>query len=184
MLEQLPAGMEWLALLRSAPPGALIWGEVVQAETGDEYFVFALREETPRIKRLPQSPTGGTLLDVRMGVMAVTTEGGQRVAYVPVLMKARGDTYETNFNVLHFTDKTLELLGQPYLVLLVGDSGMVERGLWFPANPQLEMIGKRARELFEEDPWTDPDFDEAKAIVMESYPLTDLWEQLGETRRG
>jgi hypothetical protein len=99
-------------------------------------------------------------------------------------MKARGDTYETNFNVLHFTDKTLELLGQPYLVLLVGDSGMVERGLWFPANPQLEMIGKRARELFEEDPWTDPDFDEAKAIVMESYPLTDLWEQLGETRRG
>jgi hypothetical protein len=45
------------------------------------------------------------------------------------------------------------------------------------------MIGKRAKALFDEDPWTDPDFDEAKAIVMDSYPLEDLWEALGQPRR-
>jgi hypothetical protein len=174
--------MEWLAWLRTMPPGALIWGEGVHPESGDEYFMFALREETPRIKQLPQTGTGGVLLDVRMGVMAVETSSGQRVAYVPVLMKGR-DLYETNFNVLHFNEHSLELLGQPYVILIVGDSGNVERSLWFPANPQLQMIGTRAKEMFDEDPWTDNDFNEAKAIVEDTYPLDELWDQLGPTRR-
>jgi hypothetical protein len=182
MLDVLPIGMEWLVLLRTAPPGTLIWGEAEQAETGEEYFVFALREDSWRIKQLPQTLTGGVLLDVRMGIMNVTTESGQKVAYVPVLMKAH-DLYETNFNVLHFDDHTMSLLGQAYVILFVGDSGNVERSLWFPPSAQLEMIGKRAKALFDEDPWTDPDFDEAKAIVMDSYPLEDLWEALGQPRR-
>jgi hypothetical protein len=136
MLEHLPTGMEWLALLRTMPPGALIWGEGVHPESGDEYFIFALREESERIQRLPESMTGGVLLDVRMGIMNVETEGGQRVSYVPVLMKAR-DLYETNFNVLHFDDHTMSLLGQAYVILFVGDSGNVERSLWFPPSAQL-----------------------------------------------
>ena len=178
-----PTGMEWLVLLQTSPPGTLIWGEVEQGDTDEEHFVFAVREDSWRIEALPKSGTGGILIDVRMGVMAVDTSEGQRVAYVPVLIKAT-DLYETNFNALHFDDHTMALLGKPYLILFVGDSGSIERTLWFPKNAQLEMIGKRAKALFDAEPWTDADFDEAKAIVMESYPLENLWEQLGQTRRG
>ena len=182
MLPVLPTGMEWLAWLRTMPPGALIWGEGVHPESGEEYFMFALREESPRIKRWPQTRAGGVLLDARMGVMAIDTPSGQRVAYVPVLMKGR-DLYETNFNVLHFDEHTLELLGKPYVLLMVGDSGNVERSLWFPANPQLQMIGTRAKEMYDEDPWTDDDFNQAKNIVEGNYTLEALWEQLGPKRR-
>jgi hypothetical protein len=180
---QLPTGMEWLVLLQSSPPGTLIWGEMVQDDTGEEHFVFALREDSWRIEALPESVTGGVLIDVRMGVMNVETSEGKKVAYVPVLMKAT-DLYETNFNVLHFDDRTMRLLAAPYLILFVGDSGSIERTLWFPKNAQLEMMCKRAKALFDAEPWTDADYDEAKAIVMESYPLENLWEQLGQTRRG
>jgi hypothetical protein len=180
----LPAGMAWLEYMKTGAPGTMIWEVMRQADSGDRSIAFIVREESPIIEALPAGLGGGVILEWRIGLLPVSVSSGRRVGFVPVMLRTPGGIAETNFNVLHLEQEDRPLLDQPAILILVGDRGSAERSVLFP-NLGQEALAPSARgaiEIFEQEPWTDADYNEAKAIVERQLGLQELWAALGGRR--
>ena len=79
-----PPGFEWLVVLASSPPGAMIWLPMYDAETGERHLAFALREESHVIERLPSAKPGTAIIEWRMGVLGLDAPSGKTVAFLDV----------------------------------------------------------------------------------------------------
>jgi len=179
-----PPGFEWLVVLASSQPGALIWLPMVDAKTREKQFAFALREESSVIENLPSTRTKGVILEWRFGVLGlpIPDDEDRTIAFVEVMIRTPGGISEANINVLHLHEDMIELLeaGKPLLLMFVGDSGRVERQLLFPESEQLYRVVKKALDAFEIDPWTDPEYNKVKARFEEKIPLDVIWTKMGK----
>jgi len=175
-----PEGMAWLPYMAHSQPGTMIWQPMKNATTGDLAFTFVLREESHVIEALPQLPAGGVLLEWRMGLMAVDVSSGKKVAMIVIVLRTPGGLCEVTVNALHLDEAALVMLDDPIVLILVGDSGSVERSIMFPPSEELPGLLRLGRKIYEKHPWTDPDFDEAKRIFEQTTSLDQLWAQMGK----
>lgn len=175
-----PASMNWLPFMASSAPGTMIWLPLANAETKEKIFAFILREESAIIQSFPKLKTGGVPIEWRFGLMPIEVSSGARVPVVIVMVRGPGGVSEMTVNALHLDDETLKLVRKPRSFLFVGDSGGVERTLLFPASSEMTELFELARKIFDQAPWTDPDFDEAKARYEASTDLETLWMEMGK----
>jgi hypothetical protein len=175
-----PESMSWIPFMAAAQPGMMIWLPLMDAKTKEKTFAFVLREETPLIQSLPKLKTGGIPLEWRFGLMPIDVSSGARVPMVIVMVRGPGGVSEMTVNALHLDDETISLTRKPRSLLFVGDSGSVERTLLFPASSEMTELFDLARQVYDEYPWTDPDFDEAKARYEASTDLESLWAEMGK----
>lgn len=174
-----PASMSWLPFMASSAPGMMIWLPLMDAETKEKVFAFVVREESPIIQSLTRLKSGGIPIEFRFGLMPIDVSSGARVPMVVVMVKGPGGVSEMTVNALYLDDETLELIRKPRSLLFVGDSGSVERTLLFPASSEMTELFDLARKIYDEYPWTDPDFDEAKTRYEQSTDLEALWKAMG-----
>ena len=176
-----PAGFDWLVVLASSPPGSMLWVPLVDAKTGENHIGFALREESSIIKSLPSAKPGTAIVHWRFGVLEITSPNGQKVAFLDVLVKTPGGIFETNINVLHLDEVTIETIESesPIIMLLIGDSGRVERQMLFPNAKPLKRVVEVALDRFAKDPWTDKDYDAVKKHFEENSSVEEIWDRLG-----
>jgi len=175
-----PDSMSWLPFMAASQPGTMIWLPLTNVETKEKVFAFVLREETQIIQSLQKLKTGGVPLEWRFGMMPITVSSGVTVPMVIVMVNGPGGVSEMTVNALHLDDETLELIRKPRSLLFVGDSGSVERTLLFPASSEMTELFELARQIYDKYPWTDPDFDEAKARYEASTDLASLWAEMGK----
>jgi len=84
------------------------------------------------------------------------------------------------FNYIHPDVKeAVSLLAtQPYLYLPVYDVGPIPVRLFvFPNGMKFDIV-LMEKALKEAKPWTDPEFDAAKAAIQAKYTIEELWEAL------
>jgi hypothetical protein len=170
--------MAWLTFMAESPVGSMIWLPLEDADSGDLHFAFVIREESDVIEKLSKW-NKNVILPWRFGVMGIEIPSGKLVAIIDAIVKTPGGIMESTINVLHFTDETVELLKEGFVVLFVGDSGSVERTLIFPRPKEFLSIVDKAMDIFNEDPWDDDDFNQAKAYLESTTSVEELWKRMG-----
>jgi hypothetical protein len=174
-----PDSMSWLPFMAASAPGTMIWLPLVNPKTKEKTFSFVMREESQIIQSLPKLKTGGVPLEWRFGLMPVDVSSGVSVPMVVVMVNGPGGVSEMTINAIYLDDETIELIRKPRLLLFVGDSGSVERTLLFLASSEMTELFELARRIYDDAPWTDPDFDEAKARYEQSTNLEAMWQAMG-----
>ena len=175
-----PASMGWLQYMATEPPGTMIWLIFESAKGGEKMFTFVIREQTALIEGMPKMPSGGVPIEFRSGMMFVEVSSGNRVPMFIVMMNGPGGVSEMTINALHLDDEAINLVSEMIYLIMVGDSGSVERSLIFPPNKPFAELFAIARGIYKETPWTDIDFDEAKKIYESNTDLSEMWEQMRE----
>jgi hypothetical protein len=151
-----------LEAIRIAPVGTLIWAPVINKVTHEDMFAFMFREESRHIQRIPRVGFN-PLIESRAGMVELDVGGGRKVYFITVMFGVGENIYETNINVLHIDDHIAYLLKYPLLLLFYGDSLEAEARIQIGFHDNLEPIVVMARKLFKKQPWTDEEFDLAKA---------------------
>jgi len=162
-----------LDLIRSLPPGSMIWGVMRERPGAGREVAFFVREESARIRRV------GTL----QFSTALIVEGD--VALIPVLMRTgpgEEEVYESWFNYYApgpGTDGLPLLAEQGRLpVVFVGDSGRRERALAVP-NSLRDTFREMLERVSSMKPWSMEGFDRARERVYARYPtVAALWDAL------
>jgi len=177
-----PSSMGWLPYMAASAPGSMIWLTLENAENGEKIFAFVLRENTTLIESMPKMPSGGVPVAVRSGLIPIDVSSGKRVPMLVVMVHGPGGISEMTVNAMHVDKEALELASGMTSLVMVGDSGSVERSLMFPPNKPFSELFEIICGLYAKYPWTDPDFDEAKRIYESNTDLADLWEEMGQAR--
>jgi len=152
-----------------------------EAETGKPVLAFVLREESEVIRGLPKSRHGTVYVEWRFGLFGLRTDRGRVVAYLAAMVKTPGGISETNINVLHLDEETISVIEaeDPLVLIFIGDSRQVERQILVPVSKNFGPMIERALWIFQDDPWTDKDYDEAKAHFQETMTLEEAWRMAG-----
>lgn len=148
--------------IKSAPVGTLIWAPVVNKDTHEDIFAFMFREESHHIQRIPRVGFN-PFIESRTGMVALEVGSGKNVYLVTVMFGIGSNIYEMYLNVLHIDDHIAYLLKYPLLLLFYGDSLQAEATIKIDFHDTLEPVVIMARKMFKKQPWTDEEFDLAKA---------------------
>ena len=175
-----PVSMGWIQYMATEPPGTMIWLVLENAKMGEKMFAFVIREQTDLIKGMPKMPSGGVPVEFRSGMMFIEVTSGIQVPMLVVMMNGPGGISEMTINALHIDDEALKLVSKMISLIMIGDSGSVERSLIFPPDMSFANLFIIARGAYKESPWTDYDFDEAKMIYESNTDLSEMWEQMGQ----
>ena len=178
-----PAGHEWRTIIAHSVPGTMLWVPMHDPKAGTDHIVFAVREESQIIKSLPAMKSGSVVLEWRLGVMEMETEGGAVVAFAEVMLKTPGGVSEANVNVLHLDPDMIRAIRAENAIVLAffGDSGSIERTIMFMGDHSktFRSVIEVALGVFEREPWTDADYDEVKAHLESTMTVDQIWKRLG-----
>ncbi len=162
-------------VIKSAQPGLMIYGRAKQYLDTPWKTVLFVREETGRIRSIPQNPT----IELRSSLMRV-----DNIYLVPILIKMGGELYESWLNY-HASggsgaDAMHDLSQQEQIaILFFGDSLTQERSLLFRNSCRLD-FKTMLDQLNVSVPWGMREFDKAREKLYWSYPtVKQLWNGIG-----
>ena len=168
----------WQALERQ-PYGSTIWD--IAGLPGESTVVFMIREPIADIERLPQS------VDVMWKTGAIgMTVGGRRVMPVVILIDfyPLQSLYELWFNFYgeagpYIQEAFLLLAKQDERYILFHDRGPIPVGGRRFSNDDMKVTFRGLYSYCKAlPPWSDDDFDYAKALIQRERSVKELWEYL------
>ena len=159
-------------VIKTLPPGSMIYGRVKQSLGTPWQTVFYIREDSEHIEAIPPNPP----IEMRSGVME---ERG--VVLIPILIKLNDELYECWLNYCTQGGKeALQALAsqEQNVVLIFKDKGKQERSIGFNNSCKntfaliLEGVSKKPT-------WQMKEFDAAKENLYRWFPkIKDLWREL------
>lgn len=161
-------------VIKSSPPGTMIYGRVKQSLDAPWQTVFYIREDKQYLRWLTPNP----IVEMRAGVEQV-----DNVFLVPLMVKVGGETYESWLNY-HATGghgagglQDLAIQEQNFL-LFFGDSGERERSIGF-RNSCKKTFALILEGIKNKSAWSMQDFNQAREQLYKKYPtLQKLWASL------
>jgi hypothetical protein len=176
----LPQEIEWQLYMKHSPPGTIIWLPLSDPRDKTNHLGFIIRETSSNIKTLPEFPNGLIFFQWKAAAINVKISNNKKVIFVVIIMRIKMRLLETNINVLHVNNTILEALNNPIILQFMGDSGKVERSVLIPFRPELIEIVTLARDRFKKSPWTDEEYNQAKAKFEDKNSLLKLWSGLSQ----